>query len=159
MAVIYTNDEWGVGFLNEFKNKFTSLGGAIVQEESFNKGDRDLKIQLIKIKNINPEMVLFLGVEAETILGFKQMKELNINMPVLGGASWSNLTIWKELKEIGDGSLYVKARPISNDEFNKNTKVNLAPRKSLFVLWKRMIRCMFSRKPLLIVTLLTKKKL
>jgi len=119
VAILYTNDEWGVGWKNEFIDELNKLGGTIVKEEAFAKGDKDLKTQLIKIKNVDPEIIVFLGFEAETILGFKQMEELKIDVPILGGASWASPKIWQELGEIGNEAMYVRVHTETEGEFKE----------------------------------------
>jgi branched-chain amino acid transport system substrate-binding protein len=58
-AILYdvTND-YCVGLSENFKSEFTKLGGVIVAEESYSKGDKDFNAQLTKIKQANPDVVV-----------------------------------------------------------------------------------------------------
>jgi branched-chain amino acid transport system substrate-binding protein len=119
-AVIYTNDDWGVGLQETFKNSFEGLGGTIVAVESFNKSDRDMRTQLSKIKTANPEAIYFLGFNEASIPGIRQAKELGINVPIVGGDAWDDDTIWSAVGDAGEGLRFtVVATPNSPDFVEK----------------------------------------
>lgn len=63
---------------DDVKEIFPKLGGEIIAEESFITKDKDLRTQLIKIKNANPDVV-FIGAMPETVaLILKQARALQV---------------------------------------------------------------------------------
>jgi branched-chain amino acid transport system substrate-binding protein len=49
------------GLRTDFKKAFTTLGGNILTEEAYSKGDNDYSAQLTSIKNANPEFIYLPG--------------------------------------------------------------------------------------------------
>lgn len=49
-AIIYTNDEWGKGLADAFKEKFINMRGTIVLSEGTEGSERDFRTQLTKVK-------------------------------------------------------------------------------------------------------------
>jgi len=119
MAVIFVQNDWGVGIKDVFVKKFKDLGGQILAEEPVNQGDKDLKTQLTKIKELKPELIYFLGLTEETIAGLRQARELDINIPFFGGDPWDETRIWESLDKMADGAMYTIPYAPLNDHFKK----------------------------------------
>lgn len=77
-AVIYVNTDFGISGKNVFKEKFESLGGKVVSEESYKDGDSDMRTQLSKIKQANPEAIYLATTGKSGGLIVKQIGELGI---------------------------------------------------------------------------------
>lgn len=85
VAVIYTANDFGMGLNNDFTQKFKELGGTITASETYFEGQtKDFKAQLTKIKQTNPELLFMAGYYTECALIAKQMKEIGLNIPILG---------------------------------------------------------------------------
>jgi len=99
-AVLFVNDEGGIGEKNAFISKFEELGGKIVAEESFEKTDTELRGHLLKLTQYNSQSLYLSGYGKVYGLAIKQMKELNIKMQLL--ASYEPL--YKTTRELaGEG--------------------------------------------------------
>jgi branched-chain amino acid transport system substrate-binding protein len=57
----------------------------VITVENYTSGDRDFKAQLTKIKSINPDCLDTPNYYGEDALIRVQMKELGINVPMIGG--------------------------------------------------------------------------
>ena len=86
VGILYMNDDSGSSHKEAFGNSFTSLGGEIVFNESFERTDIDFKSQLLKFKLINAEALYLAGTPLTTGLILKQAKELNLDVKFLSGA-------------------------------------------------------------------------
>lgn len=64
-AVLYINNDYGVGIKDVFVYRFTVLGGEIVATENFEQGTTDFRTQLTKIKQGNPEAVYIVGYKEQ----------------------------------------------------------------------------------------------
>lgn len=62
-----------------FKDRFTSIGGTIVDEETYPTDTQDFKPLLTKIKNKNPDVIITPNTYAESGLILKQAKELGMD--------------------------------------------------------------------------------
>jgi branched-chain amino acid transport system substrate-binding protein len=78
IAIIYENDDAGVGYKEAFVKEYEKLGGKISIAEVYDKGASDLRTQLTKIKAVNSSSILMLSYPSETGIILKQSKELGI---------------------------------------------------------------------------------
>lgn len=109
VAVLYSNDEWGSAIQNIFVDEFKKLEGEVVGVESFAKDARDLRTQLTKIKALNPEALYFLGFTEASVVGMKQIRELGITVPVVGGETWTDQAVLDAGTLAGGGFLFSEA--------------------------------------------------
>lgn len=91
-AAIYgdTSSDYAKGLAAYFKETFTEMGGTIVAEEGFVKGDRDFNATLTKIKGSNPDFIYVPGYYEEVAPLIKQARELGITAPIGGGDGWDS---------------------------------------------------------------------
>ncbi len=113
-AILYCLSDYCMGIKDVFKKNF---GGEIVAEEGYEQSSRDLRTQIAKIKDANPDLIYFSGYTEATIVGLKQIKELGIDVPLLGGDSWDDPKTWESVGEAGEGARYLTAYSPENDAF------------------------------------------
>jgi len=89
--------DYSVGLSRDFKGPFTSAGGGIVAEQTYNGGDKDFKGQLTAIKAASPDAIIVTGYYTDVGLIVKQAKQLGITVPLFGGDGWES----SKLIEIG----------------------------------------------------------
>ena len=106
VAVLYCLSDWCVAIKQVFKQRLSELGGTVVMEEGYEQTARDLRTQLAKIKQSNPDVLYFLGYTEASIVGLKQTKELGFDIPIIGGDAWDDPKIWEDSKEAGEGVRY-----------------------------------------------------
>ncbi len=117
VAVISCLNDWCQGVRKAFINKFETMGN-IVADEVFNVGDTDLRSQLTKIKQSNPDAIYFIGQTTSSVSGIRQLSELGLdNLLVMGADTWSDSEIWEQIGEIGDGMIYSEPSNIEPPEW------------------------------------------
>ncbi len=84
VAVFYSNEPYGKGCAEVFGKFFKDLGIKEVATESFNRGDRDFKAQLTKIKAANPDLIFIPGYTPETAPAAAQARHLGLNQRIVG---------------------------------------------------------------------------
>ncbi len=84
VAVFNINNEYGLGVVKVFKKKFSELGGKVVISETFAQGSSDMKPQLLKIKDRNPDAIYLVGHAKENGHVVKQARDLKIKAKILG---------------------------------------------------------------------------
>lgn len=105
IAIIYINNDYGVGIKNVFKKEFTVLGGKLVAEEAFPQEATDFRTQITKIKQANPEAVYIIGYrELGSLL--KQAKELGLNVQFLSTVMFEDPEILKIAGNAAEGAIY-----------------------------------------------------
>ena len=90
VAILAMQNDWGLGLEKVFKQKFESLGGQVVVLEEFYQESRDLRSQITKVKSSDAEMIYFPAFTESALAGLKQIKELGVNLPILGGDAWDD---------------------------------------------------------------------
>ncbi len=101
IGLLYINDEGGLGEKTAFKLKFEQLGGKIVGEESFEKTVSDVKGQLLKLSQLNPDAFYISGYGKIYGLAIKQAKELKLKQQLL--ASYEPL--YKTTRELAGDAI------------------------------------------------------
>lgn len=99
-------NDYSVGLAQFFEQTFKSLGGEVVDVESYSEGDIEFRAQLTNFKSKNPDGLFIPGYYTEVGLIARQARELGLTVPLMGGDGWdSSKTI-----EIGgkavEGSYY-----------------------------------------------------
>ena len=78
-AVLYGNNEYGLGLKDVFSAKVKEMGKKVLAVEAYNEGDMDFRAQLAKIKDVAPEAIYLGGYYKEFAKILKQAKELGID--------------------------------------------------------------------------------
>jgi len=96
VAVLHLNDSWGNELSAEFQKSFEKLGGEVLIRETCGVGQTDIRSILLKIKNRQPEALLLILHPTETIPALKQIKELNVDVALFGGDTFSNKDLYRD---------------------------------------------------------------
>jgi branched-chain amino acid transport system substrate-binding protein len=118
VAVMYVNNDWGKGIATQFVESYK---GTIVAEESHVEGATDLRTQIAKVLDANPEVIYFPSYATDAISGIKQLDEAGVldDITVIGGDSWDQASIWTDLGSIGEGMIY--SRPANIEPTSEYT--------------------------------------
>jgi len=106
IAILYSLNDWATGIKDVFKQRTEEIGGTIVGEEGYQQESRDLRSQIIKLKELNPDAIYFLGYTEATIVGLKQMQELGVTTTIFGGDAWDDPTIPQKAGAAANGARY-----------------------------------------------------
>ncbi len=81
IGVLFINNEYGIGLLDEFTKTFKSLDGKILFQEAFQQNRSDFRPILSKIKPISKQVdgIYIIGYHNETGALLRQSKEMMIN--------------------------------------------------------------------------------
>lgn len=78
-AILFQNNDYGITLKDAFEKKYISLGGSITEQQGIMLNTIDLKTQLLKIKQRNPDVVFFPLHYQESGRMLKQAKEIGLN--------------------------------------------------------------------------------
>jgi len=106
VAVLSCLSDYCVGIRDVFSKRFKELGGEIVEDQVFEQTSSDLKTQLTKAKESNPDLIYIASYTESAINGLKQAKELDINVQILGVEAWADPTIWENTIGFNDGVIF-----------------------------------------------------
>ncbi len=105
VAVLHENIEYTTGWKNAFVKRFEELGGAMTGVESFEQGANDVRSQLIKLKESNPDAIFLMAQSTQSARNLlKQHKELGIEFQLIGTEVFGFKDILRE-KDLTEGML------------------------------------------------------
>jgi branched-chain amino acid transport system substrate-binding protein len=85
MALIDDATPYGQGLATEFKTAFEAAGGKVVSEDRIQPKEVNFSALVTKIKKQSPQAVYYAGAHTEGALLTKQLKEADMDIPVMGG--------------------------------------------------------------------------
>jgi branched-chain amino acid transport system substrate-binding protein len=83
-GIISETSDYPQGLRKVFKEEFEKLGGRVVADETFNPDDTDLRTQILKVKNADPD-VIYLAPQTvpKGVLLVKQIKEAGVKQQLV----------------------------------------------------------------------------
>lgn len=126
VAILHCDNDWCVGLKDSFKENFLKLGGQIVAEEQIKTDTTDARAELTKIKASNPDLVYFTGYPGETVVVFKQSKELGLTMPFFGGDAWLDQSIADEAGDTANNKYFTTPAKAYTKEFERKVDGDIA---------------------------------
>lgn len=103
-AILYINQDNGIGYTEAFTERYEELGGEILITEAYEKGDNDFRTQLAKIKALNPDSLFIAGQASENAL--KQARELGLNVQITGPITMQSPELVDIAGEAAEGAIY-----------------------------------------------------
>lgn len=83
-AVMYINNDYGIGVKDAFVAAFKKAGGKILIEQGHEVGGTDFRAEVLKVKATNPKVVFIVSHVKEGSLILKQAKELGLQAQWIG---------------------------------------------------------------------------
>jgi len=77
-AVMYINNDYGIGVKDTFVQAFEAAGGKVLIAQPFELGARDFRTEVLKVKETNPKVTFIVDHVAEGSIVVKQAKELGM---------------------------------------------------------------------------------
>lgn len=105
IALLYVNNEYGVGTIGVFRRRFEELGGTIVADEAYAAGTTDFRTALTKVKAAAPD-ALFVVWQDDIVNIIKQKDELGVEGKVYTTAIFESAEILAKLGPLADGVVY-----------------------------------------------------
>ena len=102
-AVIFLKGkDYNEGLAENFVTEFESLGGTVVDQESYSEGDVDFKTQLTSILGKNPEVVFCPNYYQDVGQILAQAESVGLTVPFLGGDGWDGLEGYATADQLKD---------------------------------------------------------
>ncbi|MBI2449575.1 penicillin-binding protein activator [Candidatus Pacearchaeota archaeon] len=110
LAILYSNENYDIGFNQVLKENFEKLGGKVVASEAFERNAVELRAQLTKIKNANPDAIYIISNEQDSaVAALKQIKELKIDTLIFGSEGLKGQYILDDAKDSAEGLIVISA--------------------------------------------------
>ena len=105
VAIVYINNDYGVGIVDTFEKAFTALGGKILAEEAFSQGAVDFRAQLTKTAALHPDGVYIVGYKELGNL-LKQAYEMGLKTQFMSTVMFEDPDILAVAGKAADGVIY-----------------------------------------------------
>ncbi|MFH1376446.1 MAG: penicillin-binding protein activator [Candidatus Woesearchaeota archaeon] len=120
IATLVVNDDYGLSGALGVKDELEKNGKTIVAEEVFENSATDVRTQINKIKEKNPDAIFLVGRESNLIIAIQQMIELGIPQEkIFSIDSFESPTVLNGLDSLANG---IKITSVYYDLNNLNTK-------------------------------------
>jgi len=119
-AVLFINNDYGVGLKGAFAGEFEASGGKIKISEPFEVNAKDFRTQLERIKASGAAAIFFASNPRDAPIILKQIKELGISGKIL--ANGPAIEAKDTLDAAGgtaEGVFFAQAKHPANEEFEK----------------------------------------
>ena len=80
VGILFYDNDWGQGYKNAIKDYLEAKGGELIIAESYTFASLDVRTQLLKIKEANPDAVVIIDATSGEL--FQQVREAGINVPL-----------------------------------------------------------------------------
>ncbi|RLE38738.1 hypothetical protein DRJ17_02990 [Candidatus Woesearchaeota archaeon] len=117
IGVIYENNAYTIGMRDEFERSLNALDGEVIVSEIYESTDQDIRTQIIKVAAKEPDAILVVPLSApKAVLIATQIKELGIDLPILGGETYDLNYVLKNGGSAVDGIKYASYGRSDNDK-------------------------------------------
>lgn len=103
-AIIYINNDYGVGLKKAFTKAFQSYGGRVLFTGGFAQGATSFRSLIDKVSSSNPEFIYLIGYPTEIPIILKTFKERNFKGRIIGTVAFKDDKLLK-IPEINDFQL------------------------------------------------------
>jgi len=118
IAIVYLNNDYGKGLLTTFKKVIDP--SYIVSEEGFLQTDTDLRSQILKIKNTNPDSIFIASWGKEAGIFIKQARELGLDTQIFCGSACYSPELIDIAGEFANGVVIISPSTKTSESFAKN---------------------------------------
>ena len=108
VAILHDNSAYAKGLADEARQLIEANKSAeIIFFDALVPGERDYSAILTKIKGVNPDAVFFTGYYPEAGLLLRQMREMKLSVPIIGGDATNNTDLVKIAGPAAKGYLFI----------------------------------------------------
>ncbi len=133
VAIINTNEDYGIGLAEAFTSNFTKLGGKVVAAEVVISGSTDLRTQITKIKASKPDAVFLAMNSADSgVSAMKQMRELGLNVQIFASESMNSGDVLKSAGKSAEGMVVMSVTPGTTAFMERYKKENADENPTVF---------------------------
>ncbi len=106
IAILYMNSGNGITYKEGFTQEFENIGGKIITTETYERGEKEFKTTILKLKNNNVKHVFIAGYAEEIAAIYKQSAELGFEPHFYSNVGVESDDFVKLTGELSDGTLF-----------------------------------------------------
>jgi branched-chain amino acid transport system substrate-binding protein len=106
VAILYINNDYGIGLKDVFSKEFKSLGGEVVLELGYEQGETDFKTLVARLKQSKADIIYMPGYYKEMANILIQCKKNDMNLPIRSVVTFEEPEIFNLTKTEANGVVY-----------------------------------------------------
>jgi branched-chain amino acid transport system substrate-binding protein len=114
-AVLFINNETGIGSAVVYRDTFKKAGGDVVAYEAYDQKATDFTGPLLKIRAANPDIVHLQGLVSESPQVIAQARQLGITVPITSYSGIYNPKLIEQLGAAAEGVIATSLAPGVDD--------------------------------------------
>lgn len=114
-AVLFVNNETGIGSAEVYRDAFTKAGGQVVAYEAYDQKATDFTGPLLKIRASSPDIIHLQGLVSESPQVIAQARQLGITVPITSYSGIYNPKLIQQLGAAAEGVIATSLAPGVND--------------------------------------------
>lgn len=115
IALLFVNNDWGLGITSVFKDAAIKDGCHISHEETFEPGAVSFRTQLVKLKNSHPDAIYVIGYVKELIPLLNQRFQLGMKAIVLSSYGMYDEQILRDAPNASEGAIFTAPKYDTTD--------------------------------------------
>ena len=116
-AVVYSNNDYGIGVKDSFCKAFEETGGTVLVEQPIEVGAKDFRTEVLKVKGVSPEVTFLVDHMAEGSIFVKQAKELGLDTRFVTDVAFVAPEFPQLAGEAAEGVMGLRAGSSQSPEF------------------------------------------
>jgi len=110
-AMIHLDTSFGESYRNNFTTSFESVDGQLITSEAKLLDATDFRIELTKIKEADPDVLIIIHFGSSLGNAIKQARELGLDMPIIGDYESEDTTVLEFAGEAAEGLIISSSTP------------------------------------------------
>jgi len=108
-AMVYTNNDYGIGVKDAFVEAFEAKGGKILTEVPVMQDGTDFRTEIAKLKALNPKFTVFEMYGPPGAIFLKQAVELGFETQFIGDLNWAEMASLELAGEAAEGIISLRS--------------------------------------------------
>ena len=118
-AVMYINNDYGIGVKDTFVKAFEEAGGKVLIAQPFEVGAKDFRTEILKVKDTNPSVVFIVDHVAEGSIVIKQATEIGLDVQWVTCVSLISEEVLQLAGEAAEGVMGLRAGSTQTPEYKE----------------------------------------
>ncbi|MFQ5621250.1 MAG: ABC transporter substrate-binding protein [Candidatus Nanoarchaeia archaeon] len=123
LALVYSNEEYGVGLTTKLGEKFEELGGEVVAREAHERGAVDHRTSIAKIEEVSPDAIYIASNSPDSAVAvLKQIEELGVESAVYGSEAFKSDSIIDSAGTAAEGLILTSVSEGTKDFMDRHSE-------------------------------------
>ena len=115
LAILYSNEDYGVAFQNVLKENFEGLRGSVVADVPFEVNTIDLKTEITKIQESHPDVIYIVSNSTvSSVAALKTIQEFKIKAALFGSEAMNDRSLLSDANGASEGLIITAVSSGSN---------------------------------------------